>query len=128
MKYVLPLFCLLSASAFAADYKVTVTGDDQKIDIRFSTVKLFTSTCTLHVNALALVTKTATQPAKIAINAAKPTDAFCLAAAGHHSGRLEIDRAERGEGLPKLPDGDYLLTINGSEEGTVRVRDSVELK
>ncbi len=108
----------VSASAFAADYKVEATSSASGVKLKFETTAEQTSVCVLQNKAVTLVRPggPATGLGSITLTAKRNLADACLTVLGPHVGEIELPF---GEELPSLPDGEYALSINGSKQGTL---------
>ncbi len=114
---------VLPVIAQAKNLEVRITqANKESVSLRYSTVEQHSSMCHLANSKLEIdlgqPSFSGHQDYKISIHAAQDLKGFCLMAFGPHSGGIQL---KKGTGLPNLPLGDYALSINDEDYGTLRV-------
>lgn len=130
MKKIVVIALFGASSLFAGqNYRVTVTNENDQVNIRFVTTKTFSSMCGLTNTRLLLSTgkgyRAAAENGLIDVTAVVLPETACLTAFGPHTGGLSLGI---GHNLPALMVGEYKLVINGEDQGTLSVsRDGATL-
>jgi len=122
---ILALAALVTTSVFAKNLETELApAEGQAIVLKFRTVKTQSSMCFME-NTEIKITAPHTEflaeertDGRIELEA-RYLGGMCMAALGPHRGSLALDR---GDSLPKLPDGRYDVVINGEDQGTLRIK------
>jgi hypothetical protein len=126
MKNLLVVAALVTSSfSFAKSLNVTVSQEKEKINVRFTTTKTFSSMCGMTVTDAnleygSLLGNEEVKKGKISLEAQTLPHTMCLMAFGPHRGATSF---ERGYNLPALRKGRYELRINGENYGSLVVAD-----